>query len=203
MMPVAVFASGEGTNLEALLRAKAQGRLHAQVTVVLSDRPGCPALARAQRWGVPAYAVDPQDFPSRDAFEEELLRLAAPYGAQLAVLAGYDRLAGPVLRGAFPAMINLHPALLPAFRGRDAIRRAWAYGVKVTGCTVHFVDEGVDTGPIIAQKVVPVRPGEDLAHLTQRIHRAEHRLLPQVVEWFAQGRVHLQGRLVTISDEGT
>ncbi|MCL6595881.1 MAG: phosphoribosylglycinamide formyltransferase [Firmicutes bacterium] len=199
MIRLAVFASGEGTNLEAILAAIAAGRLDAEVAAVASDRPECGAVARARRHGLPTWALCPSDFPDKAAYERALAAAVTGRGeVDVAVLAGYMRIAGPVLRETFPCMVNLHPSLLPCFPGRDAVAQALAAGVRVTGCTVHFVDEGVDTGPIIAQRAVAVRPGDDAERLRARIQRAEHRLLPEVLSLFAQGRIRREGRRVEI-----
>lgn len=199
MIRLAVFASGEGTNLEAILAAIAAGRLDAEVAAVASDRPECGAVARARRHGLPTWALCPSDFPDKAAYERALAAAVTGRGeVDVAVLAGYMRIAGPVLRETFPCMVNLHPSLLPCFPGRDAVAQALAAGVRVTGCTVHFVDEGVDTGPIIAQRAVAVRPDDDAERLRARIQRAEHRLLPEVLSLFAQGRIRREGRRVEI-----
>ena len=205
MIRLAVLASGKGTNLEALAAAIEAGRLDARIAVVLSDRPAAGALARARAHDLPAAAVQRPEGGDRDAHERALARAAreaAPGGVDLTVLAGYMRVAGPVLRAALEPMINLHPSLLPSFPGRDAAAQALRAGVRVTGCTVHFVDAGVDTGPIIAQRAVDVREGDDEARLMARIHRAEHRLLPAVVGLFAAGRVRLEGRRVRVLPAG-
>lgn len=198
-MRLAVFASGEGSNLAAILAAIESGALQATVAVVLSDRPDCPALQRAEAHGIPSYGVSPADFPNKAAFETALVAHARRWQANFAVLAGYLRICGPTLRGAFVGqMINLHPALLPAFPGLDAVGQALAAGVRVSGCTVHLVDEGVDTGPIIAQQAVPVLQSDDVDRLRARIHEVEHRLLPTVLQWFAEDRVHINGRHVFV-----
>lgn len=196
---LAVFASGEGSNLAAMLAAIQRGALQATVAVVLSDRPDCRALQRAEAQGIPSYGVLPSDFPNKAAFETALVTYARHWQADFAVLAGYLRICGPILRSAFAGrMINLHPALLPAFPGLDAVGQALAAGVRVSGCTVHLVDEGIDTGPIIAQQAVPVLQSDDVARLSARIHEAEHRLLPTVLQWFAEDRVHIDGRRVFV-----
>jgi phosphoribosylglycinamide formyltransferase-1 len=196
---LAVFVSGEGTNLEAIGRAIASGRLDARIAAVASDRPGCRALTRARRRGLATVAVAASAYAGRDAFERALVAALAPYGPfDLGVLAGYMRLAGPTLRAVAPVFINLHPSLLPAFPGLDAVGQALKAGVRVTGCTVHVVDAGMDTGPIVAQRAVVVRDGDDRASLGRRIQRVEHRLVPQVLSWWAAGWVHLEDGRVRV-----
>lgn len=193
MIRLAVLASGEGTNLEAVQRAIEAGDLLARVSIVVCDRPGAGVVARAQAHGLVCRILERRAFAGRDAYERAILEaVAAVGGADLGVLAGYMRVAGPVLRAAPWPMINLHPSLLPSFPGLGAVAQALEAGVRVTGCTVHFVDAGVDTGPIIAQRAVAVREGDDPERLARRIHRAEHRLLPAVLALFAAGRVRLE-----------
>jgi len=197
-----VLVSGRGTNLEAICRSIDRGETPARVCVVISDRPEAPALARARRRGIPAVGIAPSRFPSRAAFFEHVDRLLRDHGVGLVALAGFMRLLPPPFVAAWwGRVMNVHPSLLPAFPGRDAPRQALEYGVRVTGCTVHFVDEGVDTGPIILQAAVPVRPDDDVASLTARIQRREHRLYPQAITLFAQGRLVLRGRRVEILPE--
>lgn len=201
-MRIGVLASGRGTNLQALLDAQAAGRLGAEIVVVVSDNPNAQALARAHRHGIPTRVLEPKDYGSREDFDRALAALLQAHRVELVVLAGYMRLLSPVMLQAFPQrIINIHPSLLPSFPGLNAPKQAWRYGVKYTGCTVHFVDEGMDTGPIIAQRVVPVDPQDTVEELAAKILREEHRLLPQVVRWLAEGRVFLQGRRVFIKED--
>jgi phosphoribosylglycinamide formyltransferase-1 len=197
-MRVAVLVSGAGTNLGAILSAQARGELGgARVEVVVSNRPGVGALERAAKAGVPAVVVDHRGFASRDAFEEALLGALRERAVDLCVLAGFMRVLTPHFLQAFPdRIINVHPALLPAFPGTDAQAQALAYGVKVSGATVHFVDQGTDTGPIIAQVAVPVRDDDTVETLRARILEEEHRLLPRVIGWLAEGRIRREGRRV-------
>jgi len=198
---LAVLVSGRGTNLQALLDAQATGRLApAVVAVVASNKADAPAIERARGAGVPAIVVEHRGFPSRDAFEAALLDQLAGYRVDAIVLAGFMRILGPRFIDAFPArIVNTHPAILPAFPGVDAPAQAIEHGVKLSGVTVHFVDGGVDTGPIIAQRAVPVLPGDDAATLHRRIQIEEHRLLPRVVQALAAGRITCEGRRVTIA----
>jgi phosphoribosylglycinamide formyltransferase 1 len=185
-----VLVSGSGTNLQAILDAIASGKLDAKVGVVISNLANARALDRAKAAKVPAIVVDHKAFPSRDAFDRAVVEVLEAHGVRVVVLAGFMRLLTPALLDAFPnRVINVHPALLPAFPGVHAQRQAIEYGVAISGCTVHFVDAGVDTGPIIAQAPVPVRDEDDEASLTARILQKEHELLPTVLQWIAEGRV--------------
>lgn len=191
-MPLAlgVLVSGNGTNLQAILDAIAAGSLEARVACVISNRPGVKALERAAAAGVPALAIPHREFSSREAFDRALVAALREHGAEWIVLAGFMRLLTRELLSAFPGrIVNIHPSLLPAFPGLDAQRQAFEHGVKVTGCTVHFVDGGLDSGPIIAQRAVPVLDGDDLDALTRRIHAAEHELYVSVLADIARGRV--------------
>jgi len=198
---VAVLVSGQGTTRGALLAAQAAGALApARIAVVVSNRPDVGALARAAAAGVPAVVVDHRGFADRADFERALVAALAGHAIDAVVLAGFMRILTPTFLGAFPGrVINTHPALCPAFPGTDAPAQALAHGVKVTGVTVHFVDAGVDTGPIIAQRAVPVRPDDDARSLHARIQIEEHRLLPAVVQALAAGRLRCDGRTVVIA----
>jgi len=200
----AVLVSGSGTNLQALLDAAGTHRLAgARIAVVLSNRPGVAALDRASAAGVPAEVVDHRTFADRPAFEAALLDRVRSAGADLVVLAGFMRVLGPTFLGPFAGrIVNIHPSLLPAFPGIDAQRQAFAAGVRVTGCTVHFVDDSLDGGPIIAQAAVPVHADDDAESVRRRILAEEHRLLPEVVRWIAEGRVAVDGRRVTVAGAG-
>jgi phosphoribosylglycinamide formyltransferase-1 len=199
-----VLVSGRGSNLEAILDAIAAGRLLAEVRVVVSDRADAQAVARARAAGVPVAILDPGAHRARlDArAETELVQVLRAHDVALVVLAGFMRiLSERVLDSYAGAMINIHPSLLPAFPGLDAQRQALEYGVKVAGCTVHFVDPGaVDGGAIIAQRAVPVLPDDTRDQLADRILGAEHELLVEVLGWFAAGRVRRDGRRVWVQD---
>ncbi len=191
-MKVGVLASGSGTNLQALI----DGDLGpARLVVVGVNVAGCGALERAARAALPTFVLDHKRFGSREEFDRALVEELRRHGVELVVLAGFMRILTPVLLEAFRGrVINIHPALLPAFPGTHGQRQALDHGVKVTGCTVHFVDAGTDTGPIIAQAAVPVLDNDDEERLQKRILVEEHRLLPAVVRAFAEGRVSVQGR---------
>lgn len=201
-MRMAVLVSGSGTNLQALLDAQARGDLApAQIALVLSNKPGVGALERADRAGVPRAVIDHREHPDRGSFERAMLRALAAERVDAVVLAGFMRVLTGTFITAFPGrIINTHPALCPAFPGVRAPEQAIAYGVKVTGCTIHFVDTGVDTGPIIFQAPVEVRPDDDAGALHDRIRAHEHRLLPIAVRLLAQGRLGIDGRVVRISE---
>ena len=199
-MKVGVLASGSGTNLQALIVAAARGGLGAaEIAVVGVNVPGCGALERAASAGLATFVLDHKTFPSREAFDRALVEKLRGHGVELVVLAGFMRLLTGGFLDAFPQrIVNIHPALLPAFPGTHAQRQAFDYGVKVAGCTVHFVDGGTDSGPIIAQAVVPVLDTDDEDSLRARILTEEHRLLPAVVRAVAEGRVQVEGRRVRV-----
>jgi len=201
---VAVLASGSGTNLEAIARAIEDGELPAKIVLVLSDNPGAFALERARRRGIPARVVLLSDYPDRPSYDREIVQALEEARADLVALAGYMKLAGPELVRAFSGRImNIHPALLPSFPGTHGARDALEHGVKVSGVTVHFVDEGLDTGPIIVQEAVPVEEGDDEETLHNRIHQAEYRQYPKAIRLFAEGRLEIDGRTVRVIPEST
>jgi phosphoribosylglycinamide formyltransferase 1 len=197
---VGVLISGSGTNLQAILDAAAADDLGgAQVAVVVSNRPDALGLERARKAGVPAMAVDHRTFTGRQLFEDALIEALRRHRVDLVALAGFMRLLTPHFLRAFPErVVNIHPALLPSFPGTHAQQQAFDYGVRITGCTVHFVDEGTDTGPIIAQAAVPVLPGDDADTLAARILKEEHRIYPHVLRLIASGRVTRDGRRVVV-----
>ncbi|MGN6103799.1 MAG: phosphoribosylglycinamide formyltransferase [Kofleriaceae bacterium] len=197
-MKVGVLVSGGGTNLQALLDAAARGALApAEIAVVVSNKPGVPALDRAARAGVPALVV-PHHGIDRVAFEDRLLAALDEHGVELVVLAGFMRVLTEHFVGRYPLrIINTHPSLLPAFPGVDAPAQAIAHGAKLSGVTIHFVDASLDGGPIIAQVAVAVEDADDARSLHARIQREEHRLLPEVVRRLADGELSCQGRRVT------
>lgn len=197
-MNLAVFASGNGSNLQAIIKACRKGKITANLKLVFSDRPAAYALTRARRAKVPAIvSLLPRDFASREAYDQACVELLQREQIDLVVLAGYMRILSPLFIEAFRGRImNIHPSLLPAFKGGHAIEDALAYGVRVTGVTVHFVDEQIDHGPIIAQSPVSIFAQDTCETLAARIHRAEHRLYPQVVELFVSGKLKVSGRTV-------
>ena len=196
---VGVLASGRGSNLQAILDATRAADFPARVVVVVADRERAAALERAASAGVPAEFLDPKAYGDRDAYDAALLVCLERHGVELVCLAGFMRILGAALvRRLHGRLINIHPSLLPAFPGLHAQRQALDHGAKVAGVTVHFVDEGVDTGPIIAQASVPVLDDDTEESLSERILVEEHRLYPAVVRGFAEGRVRVDGRRVSL-----
>ena len=201
--PVAVLVSGTGTNLQSLLDAAADPGYPARIAVVVSNVPGVRALERAALAGVATRVLPHQGYPDRAAYDRALVETIAPFGCRIACLAGFMRLVGPTFLRAFPAgVLNVHPALLPSFPGLHSHRQALEHGVKVTGCTVHLVDEGTDTGPIVAQAAVPVLDGDTEESLQQRIQEQEHRLFPLALGLVASGRHRVEGRRVHVDGGG-
>ena len=198
---VGVLASGRGSNFRALAEAAAAGRIPAAVVVLVSDRPTAPALDVARAHRIETVVVDPKQHPSREAHEKAVVAVLDERRVGLVCLAGYMRL----LTGAFVdhfrgRLLNIHPSLLPAFPGLHPHRQTLEHGAKISGATVHFVDEGVDTGPIVLQAAVPVRPDDTDATLSDRILAEEHRLYPEAVRLFAEGRLEIRGRRVHIRE---
>jgi phosphoribosylglycinamide formyltransferase-1 len=199
-MRTGVLASGSGTNLQALIDAWKAGALApAELVVVGANIAGCLALERAQKVGIETFVLSHKTFANREDFDRALVEELRKCDVELVVLAGFMRVLTGAFLDAFPLrVINIHPALLPAFPGIHAQKQALDYGVKLAGCTVHFVDAGTDTGPIIAQAAVPVLPGDDEASLGKRILSEEHRLLPAVVRAVASGQVKVEGGRVRL-----
>ncbi len=190
-----VLASGRGTNFQAIVDAAERGRLSAVVAGLVSDNPEASVLERAARHRIPRAVVSREAYPSRREFERALVDAVMRFAPDLIVLAGFMRVLGDLFLSAFPGrIINIHPSLLPAFPGLDAQRQALEYGVRYSGCTVHFVDGGVDTGPIIGQRVVPVMPDDTVDVLADRILVQEHELLVECIEAMVEGRVRQEGR---------
>jgi phosphoribosylglycinamide formyltransferase-1 len=198
-----VLASGRGSNLQAILDAIEAGHCPARVAVVVSDRKDAPALERARRAGAKAVHLDPRAYPDRVAFDDAVAEVLRQHGTELVCLAGYMRVLSAEFVRRFPGRIlNVHPALLPAFPGLHAQRRALEHGVKIAGATVHFVDEGVDTGPIVLQAAVPVLDDDTEDTLAARILVEEHRLYPEAIRLYAEGRLRLAGRRVLAGGGG-
>jgi phosphoribosylglycinamide formyltransferase-1 len=197
---VGVLCSGSGTNLQSLIDKSAKGELGpARIAVVGVNVPDCAALARARAAALPTFVIDHRDFKTRAAFDQAVLAALRSHQVDLLVLAGFMRVLGDEVLGAFPQrVVNIHPTLLPAFPGVHAHKQTYDYGVKVAGCTVHFVDAGVDTGPVIAQSAVHVQDDDDEEAMRARILVEEHRLLPAVVRAIAERRVIVEGRRVRV-----
>ena len=201
MKRAGVLVSGRGTNLQALLDAARAGRLGGEVAVVVSNVAAAPALDKARAAGVPAIVCDHRGRP-REEHDRAVLRVLQEHGVDLVCLAGYMRLLSPLFLSAFPhRVVNIHPSLLPAFPGLDAQRQAWEHGVKVSGATVHLVEEALDAGPIVMQEAVEVRAGDSAETLAARILEAEHRIYPRAVRLLLSGRWRLEGRRVISEGE--
>ncbi len=201
MLSIAILGSGNGSNCQSILDAVQERRLDARVVCVLSDVPDAFILERARRAGVPAYPVDCRPFRTKldGAAEQSVLGLLREHGAQVVALAGFMRMIKRGLLDAFPRrVVNIHPSLLPAFPGLESWKQALEYGARVTGCTVHFVDEGMDTGPIILQRSVPILEDDTPESLHARIQVEEHLAYPQALQWLAEGRVSIEGRRVKV-----
>jgi phosphoribosylglycinamide formyltransferase-1 len=199
VLGVGVLISGSGTNLQAILDRAADGRCGFRVRLVVSNRAEAPGLARAAAAGVPARVIDHRSFGTREAFDAALVAALREAEVDLVALAGFDRLVTRVLLAAFPTrVLNIHPALLPAFKGLHAQRQALDYGVKVTGATVHLVDEDMDHGPIVVQGAVPVYADDTETTLRERILAVEHAIYPLALQLVAEGRLVVEGRRVTI-----
>ena len=199
-MKIAVLVSGSGTNLQTLIEQLHQDESSGiQIAVVISDRRKAYALTRAKRADILTHVVRVQDFNTRLDFDAEISRIIEHYAVELIVLAGFMKLFQPPFVHKYRnRIINVHPTLLPAFPGAHPVADTLAYGVKIAGVTVHFVDEGVDSGPIIAQSAVPVLDTDDEESLHNRIQVEEHKLYPEVIKWFAQGKLKIEGRKVIV-----
>ncbi|HZK18053.1 MAG TPA: phosphoribosylglycinamide formyltransferase [Clostridia bacterium] len=198
-LSVGVLASGRGSNLQSMIDASKEGRLGARIAVVISDNSHAFALERARNADIPAIHIDPSAFQSRQEYEEAIVKELKKHRVGLVCLAGYMRLVGDAMLEEFPGRImNIHPALLPAFPGLGAQKQALEHGVRFSGCTVHFVDGGMDTGPIIAQAVVQVLDTDTPERLADRILEQEHLIYPKAIELFAGGRIKIKGRRVKI-----
>mgnify|MGYP000992902073 CR=1 FL=1 len=194
---IVALASGRGTNLQAIIDASESGRLSGEVVGLISDNPNAAALKRARRHGIPEVVVERRSYPSKRDFDRKLAEAVRQFAPDLIVLAGFMRLLGRDFLDEFPGkVINIHPSLLPSFQGLDAQKQALEYGVRYTGCTVHFVDEGTDTGPIIGQRVVPVMPDDTEDTLAARILVEEHALMVECINAVLAGRVRRDGRKV-------
>lgn len=200
---VAVLASGRGSNLQAIIDAIEAGQLQAKIVAVISNKQDAVALERARKHGLPDFFVDPKPFAgrpdSREAYDQALLDLLKKYDVELVLLAGYMKIITAVLVNSYAnRMMNIHPSLLPSFPGLDVQRKALEWGCKLAGCTVHFVTEGVDEGPIILQAAVPILDSDTAESLAARILEQEHNIYPRAVRLFAENRLRVEGRRVLI-----
>ncbi|MDF1542775.1 MAG: phosphoribosylglycinamide formyltransferase [Anaerosomatales bacterium] len=198
-MRIGVLISGSGTNLQAIIDATEEGRLDAEVAVVISNKENAYGLERAGKADVPAVWIDRTEYTTFRAYNEAIRDVLLEYEVDVVAMAGYMRLLSTEVLDAFPdRVVNIHPSLLPSFAGPSGIREAFEYGVKVTGVTIHFANEKFDEGPIIAQEVVEVAEDDTIQSLEERIHEAEHRLYPRVLQLLAEGRVAIDGRKARI-----
>jgi phosphoribosylglycinamide formyltransferase-1 len=198
-LEIGVLASGRGSNFQSIIDSIESGYVSGVIRLLITDNPGAYSLERAEKHGIGSLVLEPRQFASRDLYFETLAEELKKRGVQLVVLAGFMRIVGKPLIQAFPGRImNIHPALLPAFPGLHGQRQAVDYGVKISGCTVHFVDEGMDTGPVIIQAAVPVMDDDTEESLSERILTFEHRIFPEAIRLFAEGRLEIIGRKVKI-----
>ena len=198
-MNIAVFCSGNGSNLQAIIDKVAEGYIPAKIALVVSDNETAFALKRAKKSGIETLILDKKDFKTREEFDKEVIKNLKKKGVGLVVLAGFMRLLSPhFIKEYKNKIINIHPALLPSFKGTHGIKDALEYGVKVTGPTVHFVDENLDNGPIILQKAIEVKDDDTEEDLLVRVHKEEHKIYPEAIKLFAEGRLNIKGRRVAI-----
>jgi len=201
-LQLGVLASGRGSNFDAICDAIDKGQLQAEIKILISDKNGAPVLQKAANRGIKTLFVNPQDFTGREDYERLLVEKLHEARVNIIALAGYMRLVGPIFLQAYAnRILNIHPALLPSFTGLHAQRQAVEYGVKFSGCTVHIVDQGMDSGPIVMQAVVPVYDDDDEESLSERILEQEHNIYWQALQLFAEGRVYIDGRKVRIDTD--
>jgi phosphoribosylglycinamide formyltransferase-1 len=199
---IGVLVSGNGSNLQAIIDRCEEGTLDAQIKIVLCNNPEAYALERCRKHSIPAMVINHHEFSSRESFDRRSVELLKAAGVQLVVMAGFMRILSPEFFRSFPLRVmNIHPALLPAFPGIHVQKKAVEYGVKFSGCTVHFADEGIDSGPIIIQSVVPVYDDDTADTLAARILNEEHRIYPQAIQYYAEGRIEIEDRKVRIRNE--
>ncbi len=200
-MNIAVLASGSGTNFEAVAQSIESGYIKADLKVLITDNERAYVRERANKFGIKDIYINPAEFKTRDEFAKKITDILRKENIDLIVLAGFMRIIPACLVNEFKnKILNIHPALLPAFKGVDAIQRAFDYGVRVTGVTVHFVDEQTDHGPVILQEAIRIDPGETVEQLEKRIHQIEYRLFPQAIKLFTENKLKVVGRKVHIED---
>jgi phosphoribosylglycinamide formyltransferase-1 len=196
---IAVLCSGKGTNLQAIISAVDSGRIEADLKLVLGDKQKALCLKRAKKAGIKTVFIDSKKYRGRKGFDQEVIRHLIHEKIDLVVLAGFMRiLSDYFIKKYRNRIINIHPALLPSFKGAKGIKDAYDHGVKVTGVTVHFVNEELDDGPIILQDIIKIKPGESMASLEKRIHKLEHKLYPQAINLLSQGKIQIKGRKVEL-----
>lgn len=201
IVDIGVLVSGSGSNFQSIIDQIEKGNLDASIKVVISNNPDAYALERAKKHNIPAVVIDHNIFNDRQEFDQKMIDVLNSYSVELVIMAGFMRILTPLFIKAFPMRImNIHPAILPSFQGIHAQERAFDYGVKFSGCSVHFADEGVDTGPVIIQSVVPVYNDDTAETLQQRILKEEHRIFPQAIQFYAEGKLEFTGRKVRVKD---
>ncbi|MFQ3574104.1 MAG: phosphoribosylglycinamide formyltransferase [Thermodesulfovibrionales bacterium] len=201
MLNLGVLASGRGSNFQAIIDEIESGRLDAKIKILITDNPNAYAIQRAEKHNIKWIHVNPKDFSSKDTFYERLADILITAEVELVILAGFMRIIGKPLLDAYPMKVmNIHPALLPSFPGLHGQKKAIQYGVRISGCTVHFVDEGIDTGPIIIQAALCVNPEDNEQTLSDKILKLEHKIYPEAIRLYQQGRLRLEGRVVKIVD---
>lgn len=199
LLNLGVLISGNGSNLQSIIDHIEAGSLKAVIKIVVSNSPDAFGITRAKKHGIPFTVLKNSDFKNKEEFDAAMIKTLKDNDVELVILAGFMRIISPTLLKAFPGRVmNIHPALLPSFPGLHAQKQAFDYGVKVSGCTVHFVDEGVDTGPIIIQAAVPVLDGDTEDTLAARILKEEHKIYPRAIQLFAEGKIEIYGRKVNI-----
>ena len=199
MLKIGVLASGRGSNFQSIIDEIESKRLHAEIALLITDNPSAFAIERAKKHGIDYLVMKPKEFSTKDEFFIKIAEELKKRHVELVVLAGFMRIVGKPLIDAFPNRImNIHPALLPAFPGVHGQKHALEYGAKISGCTVHFVDEGMDTGPIIIQAAVPVHQDDSEESLSERILTFEHKIYPEAIRLFSEGRIEVKGRVVSI-----
>jgi phosphoribosylglycinamide formyltransferase-1 len=201
IVKLGVLVSGSGSNFQSIIDHIEKGLLDAEIRMMISNNPEAYALVRARKHGIPYTVLEHRDFVTREDFDRKMIEVFNMSGVELVVMAGFMRILSPLFLNAFPMKImNIHPAILPSFPGIHAQKRAFDYGVKFSGCSVHFADEGVDTGPIIIQAIVPVYDQDTDEILAQRILKEEHRIYPKAIQLYAEGKLEVVGRKVRVKD---
>lgn len=198
---IGVLVSGSGTNLQSIIDNSEKGLLDADIKVVISNNPDAYALERSKKHHIPTVVIEQSNFKSREDFDRKMIELFKSYSVELVVMAGFMRVLSPLFLEAFSMKVmNIHPAILPSFPGLHGQQQAFEYGVKFSGCSVHFADDGVDTGPIIIQAVVPVYDDDTEESLSQRILKEEHKIFSQAIQFYAEGKLEIVGRKVRVKD---
>ncbi len=196
-MNIAIFASGNGSNFQAIAEAVKEGRIKAKLVLLVCDKPGAYVLERAKKFGIEQFLIEKKNFSDKKEYESQILKKLKEKNIGLIVLAGYMKIIGlDILKAYKDKIINIHPALLPSFKGTEGIKEAFDYGVKVTGVTIHFVDEEMDSGPIIMQEAVEIQSNDTQETLSKNIHKVENRIYPEVIGLFVEGKLKIAGRKV-------